>query len=50
MTIDMFDQCIQLANPKNFQEIDLMALTCLFISTKFEEIYPPPLWALLKDT
>lgn len=42
MTIDLFDQCIKLFDPK-VSEVELIAMTCLFMSTKFEEIYPPPL-------
>lgn len=45
----MLDQIIQLTNPKT-DEMELISLTCLFIASKYEEIYPPPLYMILKNT
>lgn len=49
MSIDLFDQCVKRMNP-SCSELELLAVTCLFMSCKYEEIYPPPLGALLKDS
>ncbi|CAD8156126.1 unnamed protein product [Paramecium pentaurelia] len=48
-TVDLMDQTIPLLNPE-IGELELVSLTCLFIASKYEEIYPPPLAALLRAT
>ncbi|CAD8078282.1 unnamed protein product [Paramecium sonneborni] len=48
-TVDLMDQSIQLINPE-IRDLELISLTCLFIACKYEEIYPPPLEALLRST
>ncbi|CAD8077539.1 unnamed protein product [Paramecium sonneborni] len=48
-TVDLMDQSIQLINPE-IRDLELISLTCLFIASKYEEIYPPPLAALLRST
>ncbi|CAD8091308.1 unnamed protein product [Paramecium sonneborni] len=48
-TVDLIDQAIQHLNPEA-EKMELIAITCLFIATKYEEIYPPPLDALLRGT
>ncbi|CAD8079562.1 unnamed protein product [Paramecium sonneborni] len=48
-TVDLIDQAIQHINPEA-ERMELIAITCLFIATKYEEIYPPPLGALLRGT
>ncbi|CAD8073634.1 unnamed protein product [Paramecium primaurelia] len=48
-TVDLMDQIIPLINPE-IGELELISLTCLFIACKYEEIYPPPLAALLRAT
>ncbi|CAD8154503.1 unnamed protein product [Paramecium octaurelia] len=48
-TVDLIDQSIHHINPEA-ERLELIAITCLFIATKYEEIYPPPLGALLRGT
>ncbi|CAD8175328.1 unnamed protein product [Paramecium octaurelia] len=48
-TVDLIDQAIQHINPEA-EKLELIAITCLFIASKYEEIYPPPLGVLLRGT
>ncbi|CAD8063811.1 unnamed protein product [Paramecium primaurelia] len=48
-TVDLIDQAIQYINPE-VEKLELIAITCLFIASKYEEIYPPPLGVLIRGT
>lgn len=49
MSVDLIDKSISALNPK-IQELELLALTCIFMASKYEEIYPPPLKELIKGS
>ena len=43
LSINLFDRYIQklILEKKNTEDLNIIALTCLFIASKYEEIYPP---------
>jgi hypothetical protein len=43
----IFERCLQKITDLSAKNLQLLAITCLFISAKYEEIYPPHLIALI---
>jgi cyclin A len=46
----IFERCLQKITDLNGKNMQLLAITCLFISAKYEEIYPPHVMVLIEKT
>ena len=49
-TMWIFERCLQKITDLNPKNLQLLAITCLFMSTKYEEIYPPKVMDLIEKT
>jgi cyclin A len=49
-TMWIMERCLQKITDLNPKNLQLLAITALFISTKYEEIYPPHVIALIEKT
>lgn len=46
----IFERCLQKITDLNAKNLQLLAITCLFVSAKYEEIYPPKVIDLIEKT